>query len=482
MLLCALSTLSFQYAPDVEKVLLKAGKNRSGLEAVLTHYQHDSLKYKAACFLIGNMDIHYSQTYHWADSLGHIVPFDELDYPDFSSSQIAFSSLRERTPGIHPVQERIPDIFAITSDYLIDNIDRAFQTWNKNGRNVTFNDFCEYILPYRISVEPVQQWREKYGNQFGWLPDSLRSKTSNEAYTFFDHMLNKEFENIYKQAIVRKEPLPRFGALQLMSRKKGLCEDASAYGVFMLRSQGYPASVDVIPYWATASGNHTLWHIVNVKQIPLFDREPSKVIRTTYSRQPDVLANFEKQENIPDNFLQSYNYKDVTPEYWRVKNIVCKPDSLVQGQTIYACVLNYRRWEPTWWATVKGDSAVFTNMTLGVVYLPVYYRNERIVPAAYPVAFGYYNQLVLKPNFVSKRNVVLEEQDKYLKFRPGKKYTLFYWDKEWKELETQTADVDTHQLVFNNVPSNALLILIPDYSERKERPFIITDKGARVWF
>ena len=41
--------------PDLENALRQAGENRSQLEQVLDHYRNDSLKYKAACFLIANM-------------------------------------------------------------------------------------------------------------------------------------------------------------------------------------------------------------------------------------------------------------------------------------------------------------------------------------------------------------------------------------------------------------------------------------------
>ena len=45
---------------DLENALRQAGENRSQLEQVLDHYRNDSLKYKAACFLIANMPGHYS--------------------------------------------------------------------------------------------------------------------------------------------------------------------------------------------------------------------------------------------------------------------------------------------------------------------------------------------------------------------------------------------------------------------------------------
>jgi hypothetical protein len=49
----------------LEQALELAGENRPELEKVLSHYsqsQADSLKYKAACFLIENMPGHYSNS------------------------------------------------------------------------------------------------------------------------------------------------------------------------------------------------------------------------------------------------------------------------------------------------------------------------------------------------------------------------------------------------------------------------------------
>jgi hypothetical protein len=50
------------YDSNLEKALKLAGDNRSELETVLNHYKHnpaDSLKYKATCFLIENMPVHF---------------------------------------------------------------------------------------------------------------------------------------------------------------------------------------------------------------------------------------------------------------------------------------------------------------------------------------------------------------------------------------------------------------------------------------
>jgi hypothetical protein len=62
-----------RYSPEIEEVLKQAGNNRSELEQVLEHYSHDpadSLKLRAAEFLIVNMPEKYSEYYDapWTDA------------------------------------------------------------------------------------------------------------------------------------------------------------------------------------------------------------------------------------------------------------------------------------------------------------------------------------------------------------------------------------------------------------------------------
>ena len=62
------------------------------------------------------------------------------------------------------------------------------------------------------------------------------------------------------------------------------------------------------------------------------------------------------------------------------------------------------------------------------------------------------------------------------------RYELFYWDNAWISLGTQVATMDADCLQFNQVPQNVLMLLVPEYSERKERPFIIMPDGTRYWW
>ena len=46
------------------------------------------------------------------------------------------------------------------------------QPW---GKHVSFADFCEYLLPYRIGDETLTSWRESIYQKYNPLLDSLRA-------------------------------------------------------------------------------------------------------------------------------------------------------------------------------------------------------------------------------------------------------------------------------------------------------------------
>ncbi len=214
-----------------------------------------------------------------------------------------------------------------------------------------------------------------------------------------------------------------------------------------------------------------------------FVREPAKVFRTTFSMQESTLANQVPQEEIPSfGLLQSKNYLDVTHEYWQTRDLPCKiyPQK-AYDKIIYACVLNGGKWKPAWWGKAKKDSVIFTNVCEGAVFLPQIYENGKLIPVGYPTVSGYNKVVELKPETVT-HSIIIKEQERYLKFRVGKTYKLMYYDKGWKTLGEKTADENTKELIFDNVPKNALLLLTPNYGERKERPFVITEEGERLWW
>lgn len=95
----------------------------------------------------------------------------------------AFQYLEEKY-GILDKKEfkKIYDSHVITFYFLIQNIDYAFKAWEESswGKNYSFQQFCEEILPYRVGNERLESWREHYYIHFHPVLTS-EVKTSLEA-------------------------------------------------------------------------------------------------------------------------------------------------------------------------------------------------------------------------------------------------------------------------------------------------------------
>lgn len=58
--------------------------------------------------------------------------------------------------------KNVSDVSVVSSDLLIENIDLAFEAWRRRkwSKYYSFEGFCDYVLPYRINNEPLENWRK----------------------------------------------------------------------------------------------------------------------------------------------------------------------------------------------------------------------------------------------------------------------------------------------------------------------------------
>lgn len=154
--------VSCTHEPDrLEMAMQLAGENRVQLQKVLDSYKHDSEKYKATCFLIENMPFYGS--YEGKALEKYSKYFTEFSIQKRSAQEIVDSL--KLADGDFSRMELIykPDIEAVDSAFLANHIEWAFKVWKEQpwGKNIGFDDFCEYILPYRIGDEPLSLWRKE---------------------------------------------------------------------------------------------------------------------------------------------------------------------------------------------------------------------------------------------------------------------------------------------------------------------------------
>jgi hypothetical protein len=124
------------------------------------------------------------------------------------------------------------DVKYITADYLINNIELAFKVWQEQpwGKHISFDAFCEEILPYRVDNEPLENWREKALASFA---DANRSFQEEPNITAVE------------ACIKINDLLPRFKVdndfsgmnySMLMATARGSCDEQANLAIFVMRA------------------------------------------------------------------------------------------------------------------------------------------------------------------------------------------------------------------------------------------------------
>lgn len=496
--------------PDkVEQVLKLAGENRQELEKTLLHYsqEKDSLKYQAACFLIGNMGSKHSYlTFDLVDSTEAIIPFDVLRFENYSELLDAWDSLENNRGKIHFKRDKhIPDHKIIKADYLIKNIDMAFEAWQFPwAKQLNFEQFCEFVLPYRCTNEPLEEWRTYFLKEYAWLKDSMQNSDdpvraccliNNEIRSWF-HFDERFYEHPTDQ-----------GLSELLDKKMGRCEDMTNLAIMAMRAWGIPVMSDYTPYWANTGNNHA-WNALldkNGNTILFMGGEANpleyqlknikaKVLRKTFSKQPKSIMEIKQDwEEVPP-YLNSSTQIDVTKEYGKVVDIRVqlkkeKPDSV---EFAYLCVFNSGEWKAIHWGKIEdGNNVLFSDMGLGIAYLPAYFKQDKIIAAG--------SAFILNENGITEELIAMNNATNTHTFlsttkrtsgqttddigqgdlENGQVYKLFYWAGKWQLIKE--APVENHVFVADGIPANALLWLKKKDGREEER-IITLDEGVQVWW
>lgn len=189
-----------EFPDDVMLTLEKADGNRKSLVEMLRHYKRgkDRERYEAACFLVSNM--------RWHSLGGRVVSYDprmdslrnradstyyrlikgttaEAQESDplhkTLGDSVAAAAARVQVISFSEPEVEVfekPDIRIIDGRFIASQIESAFRLRREKERirNLSFADFCEYVLPYRsIGNYPLVVESKTLSDFFGkyLLPD-----------------------------------------------------------------------------------------------------------------------------------------------------------------------------------------------------------------------------------------------------------------------------------------------------------------------
>lgn len=383
ILFCSCSHKSLSPLEEVYKL---AGSNKKELMRVIRHYSTDpvdSLRLKAAEFLILNMVGKYSEYY-------------EAPWQDVATLNMRWSSSsdKEKVLKTYKVGETIrrDDLIHVKADYLISNIDLAFRVWEDKpwGKHISFDTFCEEILPYRIGTEPLENWREKVLASFADVDNMLKEDTTLTAVEACSRVndilprfrMDKDFSNM--------------NFTQLMATTRGQCDSQAALAAFVMRALGIPVTIDFTPQWkkhptghdwnsvCDSTGNHIsfMGTETNPNQSHQGNTfQKAKAYRNTFRNRKvidfagmDVPSLFEK--NLYDISSEHQNMIDAS--------LPVKDGFSSTGENVYLSLFYDFDWRITGHADTDSDSIYFHHIGKEILYLPVYYKDDRQTPAGSP--------------------------------------------------------------------------------------------------
>lgn len=373
-------SLAGHKTPTVESSLALSGDNREELENILIEYAirpQDSLKLKAAEFLILHM-------------------------------QNKFEAGKDTLCPCYNLQ-------TLTGLEIKQNIDDAFNLWQKPwASHLSFDEFCEYILPYRIGEFRPKNWNNSYYMHLSdFLSDSIQ--TAMDACIRINNELTNNPEkfaciNNLSDTTAQKD------------RSSCHCQSAGIHpglAVYAMRSLGIPVTVEFIPCMEGYENGYIFNNLYNTDRkyydFICGEQNPCdslsrmygvpKIFRKTYAIQNNSLALISRNEEIPNLFADQC-LLDVTNQYPSVQaqdiNIIL-PNNRPKKKFVYLCIPCSTGLRPVDWGEVKRDRVTFYNVGSNAVYQVAYYNNQKF----YPISDTY----LLKPSGKMKTVKTFVEQE-----------------------------------------------------------------------
>ena len=388
------STISCSHYPDdVENVLKFAGDNRVELEKVLKHYSNDetdSLKYKAACFLIRNMRYHHSQNNESLNTFRHYI-LDTLP------THMTYRNFQKKYGELSNHYNVIYDAHVITADYLIRNIDFSFILWKEMpwGKYYSFNIFCEELLPYRIGNEPIEDWKEVYFNRYKTILDTAHYDRSSSfaAWRVIFEYVNSS-THLLEWVFAYDWMTPNLGALTLLDLRYGTCQEQADMLTYVMRSLGIPGGIDMMVQRPDKMARQHWWNYMRDTNgwCTAFDfyydmDEPAEKLacihkcgvayRKCFTLQEESFMKYhDKGIYIPES-LNKLFLKNVSYHYFDENPVILQVDKKYKnGDILYLSVFNNIKWVPIMWDEVNDGVVSFRYLEPNVLYQLTHFSSE----------------------------------------------------------------------------------------------------------
>ncbi|MDE5561745.1 MAG: hypothetical protein K2J00_08135, partial [Bacteroidaceae bacterium] len=394
--------------PDMPE---QAADNGWELYRTLAYYRYverDTAKYSAARFLIENMPYHYSdarishdndtlaQWRHETDSIYWSMVrgccIDSFPWDSLRNVKVARRKVTEADtlPDATVDRHLLCDIGELDFAFLTDHIDNAFRVWRESpfARDLTFDEFKEYILPYRcVAGYGFCETGRTYNALFSKYVMSDTTADLRTAVRYYNTAINN-----LRDLNGRTHRRHTAGVYDLYSRDFHDCVDVASYGCNILRACGIPVVVEHNICYRSLPGRHYhcsvydaytgTWQTFNAESSLPGDgdwafAETANVYRATYAAQRDTPHFLKADGEYVPSVLSDPCMKDVT-SYLKTTLPVTLPFPDGTDNNL-AYLATFSRGGggllPVTWGVVdrKRGEVTFPHAMPGLLYFPVFY-------------------------------------------------------------------------------------------------------------
>ena len=417
---------------QIQATLENSGNNRSELEKVLSYYEKENpnkLKLKAARFLIANMDKHFFIQSKQIDFYKTEIRKKKKPISKDTLSTIWKHSERFRKFN----KETIEDSQFISSSFLISYIDQCIEGWLNSPwkADVSFDNFCHYILPYRVYDEQLSyKWRDSLRKKY--MPIIAHTNNVKEAYVKILKAVNNKFRE-------SKVPCPYTpDILTLDYMLMGPCKDQCILNVAILRALSIPATYDYVTHWTNYSQTGHSWVALVLGEktytwektdttIQLAGKISSSIMKAEKmpnKNYPYSIDTLKKVSKVYRMYYAANMLNDVSDTYQI--NGQCEIKVSSDAEIAYLCTFRTGKdWEPIAATYIKRGECIFKNIGYESIYIIMKKENNKFLPITYPFRLKNNNEIEwYNANKHVKQDIILT-----------RKYPLFgHWISQWNKM------------------------------------------------
>lgn len=331
-----ISCITIKYQKVFDEIFEDAGKNSSEIKKAIHYFQNSGnyLQLNSLYYLLENTNGHSYVEYGAISANNDTLQYELENFSTYLEAKAAWDSLESEYGKLNwqPTKE-IRDIKIISSKYLIENVELAYEVWKNKpwSKKYSFNVFLEYILPYRVDDEPTAKWRRFFLQQFQGLEKEMQNPyDSIEAANLINNKLKSWWDYDEKYSL---DPNAR-SFMELLRTGEGSINDINIMILYALRANGIPSTLDF--HISNLSFHNNTWIAVIDQEgntIPIYNWQTDskklmeekispKVYRKSYRKQINNLTNIEKDEKLIPPELSGLHFFDVTPFYTDRKSVV----------------------------------------------------------------------------------------------------------------------------------------------------------------